>query len=516
MRPPEDNGVAFRLPSEVPHCRSIWIGVLQGTWEEMGVQYGQRCGQDIARNYGLCWESQVLQGESPWQKGRGESERVRYALAYLRRSFEELSRLRPEMIELLSGMAKGAAVELDRCAHAAACTHFDKVALLNYTSTGHFHPDWDFAADGPRGADRPRTAAPAGSSAERSALRDEHDDCNGLWVGGQATRTGHTYAMRTAQSKHIEPGGSGRERQVSYVAIPRDPAARVFWGNGRAGNLGGLGGGLMNDRGVCCLTSGAQFAGDSPRHADETCAPGIRDFLLASSGVIFSATARDAAEMATLGTDRYREQTGRKTVLRTRGCNIVFADAQGAFCVEQNARHYAIRRPGDLGEKGGSYLVHANHFKSAGGCFDEHNVFHADKAMADFAPESRDKGAGTYHRFWSGMWLVRENYGRIDDAVLREDIAASHCVYEENGRAIGGAQDWRESLEGAFCAHMGPFTDANPLGIGGNAETSVFDLTTREVWWVPVWPCHHKAWRLSWHYCDLRPFAEYRRLLWGY
>ena len=30
---------------------------------------------------------------------------------------------------------------------------------------------------------------------------------------------------------------------------------------------------------------------------DETLAPGIRDFLLASSGVIFSNTAREAAEM---------------------------------------------------------------------------------------------------------------------------------------------------------------------------------------------------------------------------
>ena len=508
MSPTEDDGAAFRLPTEVPHCRSIWIGVLQGTWEEMGAQYGQRCGQDIARNFDTHWESQVLQGESPWQKGRSESERARYALAYVRRSLEELSHLRPEMIELLAGMAKGAAGELDRCAHAAACSHFDKVAMLNYRSTGHLHPEWDFDSD--------RPASARGSQAEPSAADDEDSDCNGLWVKGEATRTRHTYAMRTAQSKHIEPGGSGRERQVSYVAIPKDPAARVFWGNGRAGNLGGLGGGLMNDRGVCCLTSTAQIACDSRPHADETCAPGVKDFLLASAGVIFSETARDAAEMATVGTDQYRRQTGRKTVLRAKGCNIVFADAQDAYCVEQNARYYAIRRPGDLGQGDSTFLVHANHFKSAGGCFDEHNVFHPDKPMADFTPEGRDKGASSYHRFWSGMWLVRENYGRIDDAVLREDIAASHCVYEEDGRAMGGAQDWRQSLEGAFCAHMGPFTDANPLGVGGNAETSVFDLTTREVWWVPVWPCHHKAWRLSWQYCDLRPFAEYRRLLWGY
>jgi hypothetical protein len=514
MGPFDDSGVAFRLPTEVPHCRSIWIGVLQGTWGEMGAQYGQRCGRDIARNFDLHWEGEVLGGERPWQKGRGESERARYALDYVRRSYEELSHLRPEIIDLLAGMARGAAAELGACAHAAACTDFEKVAMLNYRSTGHLHPAWDFAADRP---------APAiSNTAGGSAPPDGDGDCNGLWVRGEATRTGHTYAMRAAQSKHIEPGGSGRERQVSYVAIPKDPSARVFWGNGRAGNLGGLGGGLMNDRGVCCLTSTAQLIPDCRRHADETCAPGVKDFLLASAGVIFSETAGDAAELATVGTDRYRRQTGRKTVLRAKGCNIVFADAQDAYCVEQNARCYAIRRPGELGERDGAFLVHANHFKSVGGCFDEGNVFHPDRAMAGFSPESREEGAASYHRFWSGMWLVRENYGRIDDGVMREDIAASHRVYDEDGRraepgrATGGEQDWRESLGGAFCAHMGPFTDATPLGVGGNAETSVFDLTTREVWWVPVWPCHYRAWRMSWHYCDLRPFAEYRRLLWGY
>jgi hypothetical protein len=508
----EDRSTLFRLPSEVPHCRSIWIGVLQGTWQELGIQYGQRCGKDIAHNFDICWGGQVLQGAGAWQQGRSEPERARYAVAYLQRSFEELSRLRPEMIELLEGMAKGAADELDRCVHAAACGHFVKVALLNYTSPGHFHPAWDFAND------RPLARAGRGSAGSRAALKDEEDDCNGLWVGAAATRTGHAYATRTAQSRHIEEAGSGRERQVSYVAVPGDPSAGAFWGNGRAGNLGGLGGGLMNDRGVCCLTSGAQFAADSPEFSDATCAPGIRDFLLASSGVIFSATAREAAEMATVGTLRYREQTGRKTVLRARGCNIVFADEHEALCVEQNAHHYAIRRPGDLGEEGRAYLVHANHFKSTSGRYDEDNVFHPDKPMAAFAPESREKGADTYHRFWSGMWLVCNNYGRIDDAVLRDGIAASHSVYEEDGQRLdakAGMPDPRQALQGSFCAHTGPFTDANPLGVGGNAETTVFDLSTREVWWVPVWPCHHKAWNLSWQYCDLRSFAEYRRLLWG-
>ncbi len=517
-----NSDIPFRLQSEIPHCRSLWIGILQGTWNEMGIQYGQRCGKDIARNFDLNWESQILKGnKSFWQQNRSEKERAHYGIAYLQRSFQELSYLRPEVIKMLEGIAKGAADELDQCNYAGACTHFEKITLLNYSGTIHFHPDWDFDND------LPGTVSDNNGKAPSPPPEDE-EDCNGFWVKGEATRTGHTYATRTAQSRHIEPGGSGRERQVSYLAIPKDPAARVFWGNGRAGNLGGIGGGLMNDRGVCCLTSGAQYAQDSRPYMDETLAPGIRDFLLASSGVIFSETPQEAAEMVTVGTERYQKLTGRKTVLRARGCNIVFADENEAFCVEQNARYYAVRRPGDLDEKNNNYLVHANHFKSNQGCFDENNVFHPGQAMTDFTPEQKDRPSGTYYRFWSGMWMLRNNYGRIDDKLMREDLVASHYGYDEEGNRFdpepetgvptsgGDFNEENETWHGTFCAHIKPYTAENPMGVGGNAETTVFNLATREVWWVPVWPCHYKEWNLDWHYIDLKPFAEYRRLLWGY
>jgi len=508
--------VRFKLPTAIPHCRSLWIGVLQGSWREMGVQYGRRCGKDVARTFDLYWEREVLRdGAGLWQAGRSERERVRYATNYLTRSYAELGHLRPELVEMLDGIAEGASEELDRAAHAEACSHFLKIALINYSSLSCLHPGWDFAAD------RPAVTGP-GAPGGPPPGPGADSDCNGFWVKGEATRTGHTYATRTAQSKHVEAGGSVQQRQVSYIAIPDDPAARVFWGNGRAGNLGGLGGGLMNDRGVCCLTSGAPDRCDSPADRDAALAPGIRDFLLASAAVIFSDTAKEAAAMAAVGTEDYRKRTGRNTVLRVRGCNIVFADADHAFCVEQNARHYAIRRPGDLGEKGANYLVHANHFKSASGLFDEANVFHPDRAMDRFCPEPKEEPNSTYYRFWSGMWMLRNDYGRVDDRLIREDLAASHRCYNEAGRCtapdpLTGAPpqaaidpDGRADSYGTFCAHMGPFTLENPLGVGGNAETTVFDLTTREVWWVPVWPCHYREWGLNWHYVDLKLFADYR------
>ena len=172
--------------------------------------------------------------------------------------------------------------------------------------------------------------------------------------------------------------------------------------------------------------------------------------------------------------------------------------------------------------------MHANHFKSKKGCFDENNVLHPEKSMSDFTPEQKDRPNGTYYRFWSGMWMVRNNYGRIDEKAMMEDLAPSHYGYDEDGKrydpdpktgvptAGGHLSEEHESWHGTFCAHIKPYTSENPIGVGGNIETTVFNLSTREAWWVPVWPCHFKEWNLDWYYTDLKPFAEYRRLLWGY
>jgi len=502
----KDQKIKFRLETEIPHLRVISIGVLQGTWREIGVQYGERCAEDIARNFDLAWGNAVLKTEKGiWQQGKSKKERAAYCAAYIERSHQELALLSPELIELFDGMGRGAARQLDGCRYADAMPHALKIHLLN-SSGLHFHPHWDFKKDRP------------GKTRKKGyRTRSDDHDCNGFWVKAQATRTGETFAVRGAQNRHIRPGGSGRERQISYVAVPKDKRARVFWGTGRAGNLGGgPGGGVMNDCGVCVLTSGSQYKAANTR-PDESLAPGIKGFILGTYGVVFSKSAREAARKATVGTQRYRKLSGRKTVLRARGANIVFADAKDAFCVEQNARHYAVRRPGDMNEKGGNYLVHANHFQFEKGSYDGDDVFNPKLPMTGFTSEENEDRQSSYYRFWSGMWMLHNNYGKIDRDMIMRDLSASHYAFDKAGKRYDPEPETGvPTVPGTFCSHMKPFTAENPKGIGGNTETTLFNLSTREVWWVPVWPCHYKEWNLSWSYLNLAPFSEYRRLLWGY
>jgi hypothetical protein len=496
------NTTPFRIETEIPPFRSLWIGVLQGSWKEIGTQYGERAGKDMARNFDSWWQENVLAERLEWQKGRSAEEKTLYCRAYFDRSLRELSCLSVEMVELFEAMGQGAGKELDRCAYGREIPHVLKIAMMN-TPMSNLHPRWDFTLDRPM----PPKGGPG-------PLPPADHDCNGFWAKGRATSTGETVATRSAQSMPTKPGGFGRERQVSYVAIPKDAKARVFWGNGRAGNLGGLGGGLLNDRGLCVLTSGAQ-SDDSNAQPDETLAPGIVDFWRASYGVIFSQSAREAAERVTVGTEAYHRLTGRKTIMRNRGCNIVFADANEALVVEQNARHYSIRKPGDLGETGSDYIVHANHFMGEKGSFDQENIYRDQDHMKHYCPER--EGRSSYYRFWSGMWMLHHYYGKIDVETIMQEIVPSHDAYDRTGKRYpSDSETGAPALVGTWCTHEGGGTEAQPFGTMASIETSVFNLSRLEVRWIPVMPCHHKRWNLDWQYTNLTPYRDYRKMLWGY
>jgi hypothetical protein len=330
-----------------------------------------------------------------------------------------------------------------------------------------------------------------------------------MWVKGEATKTGETYTSSAAQETFTS---SVAGRQVAYVGMPKDPNARVFWANASAGAVAIAGGGVLNDLGVCGITAGATYQ-EGYDQADEVLAPAAKDFPLRWYCVVFSKSAREAADRYTIGTPKYRGLTGRKTVLRARGSNVLFGDEKEAYCVEANAKHYAIRTPGYMGEKGGNYIVYANDQQFKDGSFDENNKFNADEPMTKYCPQH--EGTSTYYRFWTGMWNLQHNYGKIDREMMLRELVTSHHAYDKDGKRYDvDPETQAPTVPGTFCAHTGNRSKEYPLGTGGNAGTSVMVLTSREVYWVPAWPCTYKE--KSWNYLDLKPFADYRKLLWGY
>jgi hypothetical protein len=60
----------FSLNEPNVPSRILWIGTLQGTWKEMGIQYGQRAAKDITQHWDHDWEDRVIDNRGFWAKSR--------------------------------------------------------------------------------------------------------------------------------------------------------------------------------------------------------------------------------------------------------------------------------------------------------------------------------------------------------------------------------------------------------------------------------------------------------------
>jgi len=249
--------------------------------------------------------------------------------------------------------------------------------------------------------------------------------------------------------------------------------------------------------------------------------------------VIYSDTAEEAKELFIHGTPEYRQTTGRKVTLRRRGANIVFADAEECYCVEQNAYHYRVRKPGDLGERGGNFLVFSNHFMTKDGSYDENDIWQPGVTMHSFTAyqdvpgwykggwEPDFKGTrnaysgSSYWRFWSPYWHITYNYGKIDLDFALRDLWALHIGYDEKGRAYPPDENGVPTIRGTFCDHYfdprdhgGLRSKEFPLGKGANSSSPFFNLSTAEVYFESAFPCHYAD--KDWSYVNLNWFADHR------
>lgn len=488
--------------AQVPNYRCFWIGVLKGTWLEMGIQYGERTAPDIRWQFDMMWEKTIKPNSSLYGD-LDEKARIKYALDYLEKSFKEFSYICPEITEFMHGIAKGAETELNRSKYADVCSNYMKICVITFDGP-LFHPStspyyYDLAkpinAYGFVGKNLIETAR----RSESSDMAD--DDCHWFYVKGGATTNGEAIAMTQGTHQY------DNLRMVAYVAVPDDPKANVFYGFGAPGQVANSGGANFNDKGVALLTSGSQSYRISSDMADETLSPGIRDHLLGFAAVVFSRTAKEAAEYVTVGTPGYRAKTGRKTVLRARGSNTVFADANDCYAVEANSRHYAIRRPGYLGEKNGDFMTGANHFQFKDGSYDENNMWNAKEPMTLYTPA--EPYSGTYFRNWSQYWEIANRYGKIDKEMVMREILTSHTAYDEHGKSYLPDPGGVPTKEYSVCTHMGKRTTEHPLGTGGSAKIKVFVPSKLDVYWIESWPCANKD--KSWNYLNLKPFADMRK-----
>lgn len=399
--------LAAGYPPYESHPR--YLGELAGSWHQIGKQYGERAA-DLIRWVYEGWYRELL----PVQGSPA------VMTAYLRQQEAYYELLVPEALELMHGIAEGAAAELARSAFARELGHFDKIMMIN----SYF---------GLKG--KPPNAALAEVTTEHGV-----HCCSGAVVLGPATRDGKTLHV-SSEDQHFFP----QEYLVSCIVRPSDPRAHRYTVTDSAGEIGSEH--AQNDRGV--TVSG--YAGGGIGIRGPTLAepfsgyrrPGLDWQVGNFYAAAFADSARHAVELLTVGRPEYRAKSGRRIVIGkcTRGANWVVSDRDEAFVVEsipadqRGIARYAIRTPGQMGEIGGHYIASTNNVEATDS-YDEDNVH-------DPAHPMRQHGDGEQNptffglnlmgmRFWTFMWLIRNNYGRID-ADMVQAWRRAHFLHDRSG-----------------------------------------------------------------------------------
>jgi hypothetical protein len=439
----------FRTPNmpEYPdHVKDL--GELEGSWFEMGAQYGERAGEYIRPVFDHFYSRLI---------GRFDEERL---LTDIQRYEGSISLFSPPAVEFMKGMAEGASGALNRSPFSERFGDYEKILVIACGNEFEFrHPD-----------PKVRTI----SGAVEGKKNHGEEGCSSIAILG---REGGARGDETLVA-HNNDGPFGAMYNVFYVADPTDPRASRFWTLCLAGQLTFTG---INENGLVI----AETAGGALRPSDYDY--GVPWQILTWHAIGHSKSVHDAAKTITVGTEDYRKRTGRGTVLRTGGCNFLLADRKSAAVLETTAHRYSIRLPGDAGEAG-KYLILTNHNLTKRS-LDEDNT--ETNVPMDFGvPE----GSGL--RFWTLMWLSKRNFGRMDGQLVR-DFMSSHFNIAEDGTRRDYAWDpqygWIPMhLSAAYsttpCAHEGGYPEKY---LGGTQESKVIAMREdeAEITFVQGRPC---------------------------
>jgi len=116
-------------PGWPPYQKRVqYIGVLKGSWYQMGVQYGERGGWRIRWGFDARWQKLL-------EKFNNNATTI---LAGLQKYYDHAALFSPQLIDFMKGEADGASKELDKCIYAGGCSHLMKIMLHNCYSDFYY------------------------------------------------------------------------------------------------------------------------------------------------------------------------------------------------------------------------------------------------------------------------------------------------------------------------------------------------------------------------------------------
>ncbi len=392
-----------------------YLGVLSGSWYDIGKQYGDKAGDLIRLTY-EGWYEEILAVQ-------GTNQNI---VDYVHQEDAYYKDLVHEALEMMKGIAKGAEEDLNNSIYADKMTNYEKILMIN----SYFGLQ----------ASPPVAQQASVASSKAPGAGDPITNCSGAVIFGNATKDGKLIHV-SSEDQHFFP----QEYLVTFIANPSDRRAHRYTITDTAGEIGSEQ--AINEQGV--VVSG--YAGGGANIASPTLAapfsgyrrPGLDWQVGDFYATAFASNAKEAVELLTVGRPEYRAKSGKKIVIGkcSRGANWVVSDKHEGYVVEsipadQNGMaRYAVRKPGDMGEVGANYIVSTNQVEAKYSC-DENNVCSTGHPMNQHGSSTQNPNffglSGSGQRFYTLMTLINNNYGKIDLNMVKQ-WRTTHFFYDMNG-----------------------------------------------------------------------------------
>ena len=437
------------LPKYYPAGKDL--GVLKGSWYEMGFQYGQRSGSEIVDFFDYRFSLHV------------EKYGIPHLLEDISRYEEQAKMFFSEGLDFARGIGDGATKHLSRSKYHSDISNYLKIVFMNCDNCLYNgHP-------GPCDADH---GLPPHRIADLHEPIPKGDACSMIALLGKkgATSDGTSMLVHNNDGEFID-----ETWRYTYICEPDTPGANIFWATTAPGKFFDIVG--VNNKGLAlALTVGGNKTWIPSENIYER-AFGVTWQYILLKALSSASSAQEVLELVTVGTPEYRAVTGRNTLLRTRHNNYIMMDRDEAFVVEVTANRYAIRKPGDYGENDG-FIVATNHFV-ADHSYDANNQ-RTDFPMTTFGDENYAPKSAT--RYNTAFWEGKLNYGKMDAEMMKE-IWGAHYIEQ-----ITDGEKWMPAhlASCSLCSHEGGFPEKYE---GSTIDTKVIHVDYNQIQFSLGRPC---------------------------
>lgn len=451
------------LPKYYPSGKDL--GVLTGSWYEMGVQYGERSGSEIVDFFDYRFGMHV--------KKYG----LKHLLEDIHRYEYQAKLFFPEGLEFARGIGDGAEKYFSKSKFKDDIpSNYLKIVFMNCDNCLYYgHP-------GPADIDH---GLPPNTTADLKGLSPVEDACSAMAINGAKGGTSDGTSMLV----HNNDGDFIDETwRYTYIAAPNTPGANAFWASTTPGKFFDIMG--VNNKGLALLLTVGGNKTWIPSENIYERAFGVTWQYILLKALSSAKSVPEVVELVTVGTPEYRKATGRKTLLRTRHNNYVMLDKNEALVVEVTANRYAVRRPGDYGEEG-DFVVATNHF-IANHSYDANNV-KTDFPMTFFGDEDYAPLSAT--RYYTALWEAKMNYGKLNADKIRE-IWTSHYYITKKGERVDQITDGKKWMpahlaSNTICSHgESGYPEAYD---GATTDTKIATVDFNQVSYSVGRPCEYEG-----------------------